>query len=147
MESRRPAPPSGEPPPETARIGERDVALDPLARSIYEQYRVRFPDYEARYGDAAEAWCVHDTKYLLSWAALDVGLGAGGRLFVEQVTWLAELLARRSSPLDQLAEHFGFVADALTGTAPDLAGAWDDLAGRGSATVRGVAGSRTEAGA
>lgn len=134
-----PAPPSGEPPPETARIGDVDVALDPLARRIYEKYRVRFPDYETRYGDAAAAWCVHDTKYLLAWAALDVDLDAGGRLFVEQVTWLARILKRRAFPLAQLAEHFGFAAAALTGAAPDHAAAWEDLANRGSDAVLALA--------
>lgn len=135
----RPAPPSGEPPPETARIGEVDVALDPLARRIYEQYVARFPDYEARYGEAASAWCVHDTKYLLAWAALDVELDAGGKMFVEQVTWLAQILHRRAFPLAQLAEHFGFVAAALTGEAPDHAAAWEALARRGSDAVLAVA--------
>jgi hypothetical protein len=87
---------------------------------------------------------VHDTKYLLSWAALDVDLDAGGRLFVEQVTWLARILHRRAFPLAQLAEHFGFVAAALTAAAPDHADTWEDLARRGSDAVLAVAGADAE---
>jgi hypothetical protein len=132
--------PSGEPPPERAWIGDGHVALDPLAQGIYERYRARFPEYEARYGDTARAWGLHDTKYLLAWAALDADFDSGGNLFVEHVTWLAHILHRRAFPLYQLVAQFTFVADALTVVAPDRAALWDALARRGSAAVLAAAG-------
>lgn len=136
-------PPNGEPPPARAWIGDENIALDPLAQGIYERYRVRFPEYEARYGDAGRTRGVHDAKYLLAWAALDADFGSAGNLFVEHVTWLALILHRRSFPLYQLVEQFTFVADALTGVAPDRAVLWNALARRGSAAVLAAAGPTT----
>ena len=35
------------------------------------RYRAEFPDEEERYGDAGNAWCVHDNQHILNWAYQD----------------------------------------------------------------------------
>ena len=132
---RRPSPPSGEPPPEVAVVDGRSIPLDPLARRTCQEFDRRFPDYRARYGDAAEPWCLHDTKYLMAWSAIDVSAAAAGSLFVEQVGWLARVLHARAFPLEQLAAHLDIVAGILSEAVPERGGTWHDLAEAGKVAI------------
>jgi hypothetical protein len=117
--SRRPAPPSGWPPPASARLGDADVDLGPLAEEIARRYFERHPEDLERYGDVARDWELHDTRYLLSWAVGDV---EGHVDLGKQVAWLAGVLEARRFPLDHLASNLdvaaAVVADRVPGGEP-----------------------------
>ena len=104
------APPGGTSPPQSAHLGDRSVALEPLAREISRRYRAEYPDERDRYGPAGEAWCLHDNKYLLAWAIEDA---TEGRHFAANVTWLAGVLAARQFPLERLARDLEIAADVV----------------------------------
>lgn len=111
MRDRRLEPPGGEPPPASASIGSgAPIDLISLAREICRRYRLEFPDDQERYGDAGEAWCLHDNQYLLSWAAE----AADGLLDMNrEVAWLARVLEARRFPLDRLARNLEIGADVV----------------------------------
>jgi hypothetical protein len=114
--TRRPAPPSGQPPPETADLpdGTR-IRVAPIAERVCERYAGEFPDEEERYGPAGQEWCVHDNRWLLAWAIR----AAGGNLdLTAQVSWLARVLDSRAFPLDRLARDLDLAAEELTAAEP-----------------------------
>ena len=124
---RRPAPPSGQPPPRRVALADgTDVDLEALATEICACYREEFPDEHERYGEAGHLWCLHDNQHLLNWAVLDV---AGLVSLDEQAAWLAKVLEARDFPLDRLArslELCGEIAaeridDAVAGRLADAA--------------------------
>ena len=122
--SRRVEPPSGAAAPTDGVAPDgTSVDLRDLARDVCARYRAEFPDEEERYGDAGQAWCVHDNQYILHWALLDA---AGETALSAQVGWLARVLAARDFPLDRLARDLEICADVVTETghswAPDIAG-------------------------
>lgn len=104
MSDRSLAPPAGTPAPRTASTPDgRQIDLAVLAREICRRYDGEFPDERERYGPAGMAWCEHDNQHLLSWAVGDVH---GGFLdLLEQVAWLARVLAARDFPLERLARN------------------------------------------
>ena len=108
--SGRTAPPSGWPPPTQARLGDRQVELEPLARTIADRYFERFPEDIERYGDAARAWELHDTQHLLHWAIGDVEGFVDMR---HHVGWLAGVLEARDFPLEHLAANLELAADVV----------------------------------
>jgi hypothetical protein len=114
--SRRPAPPSGQPPPRTVGLpdGTR-LDLEALAGEVCARYAGEFPDEEERYGEAGRQWCVHDNQYLLEWAVLD---RAGFVDLGEKVAWLARVLEARAFPLDRLARDLEIAAGVLRERAP-----------------------------
>ena len=124
---RRLDPPSGQPPPTEATLGGDGPQLDlaALAREVCRRYRDEFPDEKERYGDAGNAWCVHDNQHLLNWAAGSVN----GYVDLErEVSWLARVLEARDFPIDRLARNLEIGADVVreqVGGAPgdELAGA------------------------
>lgn len=136
--------PSGTPPPNRARIATAEVDLEPLALEICARYRAMHPDEQARYGGAGEAWCVHDTLYLLAWAADDVTLESDQ--LVGNVNWLARVLSARRFPTDRLARHLDTAADVVLEArlphAPDLA---ERLRAAGQRVLAGVAPDRPAA--
>jgi hypothetical protein len=109
VSARAPEPPSGEPAPVTASVGTgAPIDLVALAEEVCRRYRGEFPDESGRYGEAGNAWCVHDNQYLLSWAAE----AAGG--FVDmhrEVAWLARVLEARDFPLERLARNLDLGAE------------------------------------
>ena len=113
--TRRLEPPSGQPPPTEARLRDGPpLDLLALAREVCRRYRDEFPDEHERYGDAGNAWCVHDNQHLLNWASLS------DAVFERQLDWLAELLEARAYPLARLArdlEIAGEVVDERWGEA------------------------------
>ena len=130
MSAPRLDPPSGQPPPTEARVGDdgRPLDLAALAREVCRRYRSEYPDERERYGDAGNAWCVHDNQHLLNWAA---GAVNGYVDLEREVGWLARVLEARDFPLDRLARNLDIGADVVreqVGGAPgnDLA---DALAG------------------
>ena len=84
--------------------------LRDLAREVCRRYREEFPDEDRRYGDAGQAWCVHDNQYLLHWALLDE---RGTTSLDDQVAWLARVLHARAFPLDRLARDLELCADVV----------------------------------
>jgi hypothetical protein len=124
--SRRPlAPPSGAAPPiDVTAPGGSAVDVRALAKQICARYRSEFPDEEERYGDAGEAWCVHDNQYILQWALLDA---AGTAALADQIAWLARVLAARDFPLERLRRDLELAADVVEETGAPWA---RDVAGR-----------------
>jgi hypothetical protein len=100
---RRLEPPGGDAAPTSAVLEDADQELElvPLAEEICRRYRQEFPDEHGRYGDAGNAWCVHDLQYLLYWAAEDVN---GYLDICTEVAWLGSVLEARDFPLERLAE-------------------------------------------
>jgi hypothetical protein len=106
--SRRTAPPTGWPPPETAALGGVAVDLGPLCEEIATRYFARYPDDLDRYGsEVARAWEIHDTRHVLSWAIGDV---EGRTDLNAQITWLASVLQARDFPLEHLATNLDLAA-------------------------------------
>jgi hypothetical protein len=135
VSGRRTAPPGGWPPPDRARLRDREIALAPLAEAVAERYFERYPEDLERYGDVARAWEIHDTQHLLSWAIGDVE----GHVELErQVSWLAGVLEARDFPLEHLAGNLELAADTVEQELAEsaLAGRLRDAAahvrGRGS---------------
>ena len=112
MNERGLKPPGGDPAPTSVVLdqGER-LDLVTLASEICQRYRQEFPDEERRYGDAGNAWCVHDNQYLLYWAAEAVN---GVLEMTDEVAWLAGVLEARSFPLDRLARGLDIGADVVS---------------------------------
>lgn len=141
----RPRPPGGAPPPSRTLVGGREIALEPLARAVCRRYRREHADEQARYGSAGEAWCVHDTLYVLAWAADDVRLG--GAQLLGNVAWLARVLDARRFPVDRLARNLQIAADVVADAGFAEA---DALAARlraaSSAVLAGVAPEQPPAG-
>jgi hypothetical protein len=133
---RRTQPPGGWPPPGRARLGGREVELQPLASAVSERYFERYPEDLERYGELARQWEVHDTQHLLNWAIGDVE----GHVELErQVGWLAGVLEARDFPLEHLAGNLELAAETVEAELADagaLAGRLRDAAahvrGRGS---------------
>jgi hypothetical protein len=86
------------------------LSLLPLAQEICRRYREEFPDEQARYGDAGNAWCVHDNQHLLNWGA---GAVQGYLAMNPQVDWLAGVLQARDFPLDRLARNLDIGAEVV----------------------------------
>jgi hypothetical protein len=126
----RPAPPSGQPPPQRAELADgTELDLEALAREICERYRGEYPDEEERYGEAGVLWCRHDNQHLVNWAVLHT------REFVvldEQVAWLAKVLEAREFPLDRLARNLDIGAEVV---AERVAGADEVAAALGGAAA------------
>jgi hypothetical protein len=92
-------------------VGSVDLHLLRLAEEICRRYRNEFPDEQERYGEAGQAWCVHDLQHLLNWAAGEVN---GHFEMRPQVTWLAAVLEAREFPLDRLARSLDIAADVVS---------------------------------
>jgi hypothetical protein len=104
-------PPSGDPPPTSAVLGGGEpLDLVAFAGEICRRYRAEFPDEEGRYGEAGNAWCVHDNQHLLFWGAEAVN----GHVDMDhEVAWLASVLQARDFPLDRLARNLDIAADVV----------------------------------
>src|ERR1700712_5097937 len=98
MNARRPNPPDGgdeAPRMSSPLLGGEPLDLVAAATEICRQYRDEFPDEEERYGDAGNAWCVHDNQHMLNWAVET----ANGYFDIEQeLAWLANILEARQFP-------------------------------------------------
>jgi hypothetical protein len=114
--SRPVTPPSGFPPPVSATLGGRTIALLPLAEEIADRYFAEFPEDFERYGDAARAWEVHDTCHCLHWAILDA---EGYASLDKEVAWLADVLVARGFPLEKLSRNLALAAAVVEERVPD----------------------------
>ena len=104
-------PPSGAAPPPTAELANGETLdLRALAEEVCRRYSAEFPDEHERYGDAGQAWCVHDNQYLIHWAVVEAK-GFGG--FERQLAWLADVLEAREFPLDRLARDLEIAASVM----------------------------------
>lgn len=118
MSERRLDPPGGDLAPTTGWLGDdTPLSLTPLAEEICRRYRLEFPDEQARYGGAGDAWCVHDNQYILFWGAEAV---SGYLDMNSEVAWLATVLEAREFPLARLARGLDIGAEVarshLSGT-------------------------------
>ena len=113
-------PPSGmAPPTEAVLVGEHvPIELLPLAREICRRYRDEFPDEQGRYGDAGQAWCVHDNQHILNWA---IGARNGRIDLKRELAWLARVLEARDFPLDRLARNLDIGAEVTRDRHPAVA--------------------------
>ena len=115
MTGRRVRPPEGgdEAPRVSSPLAGGDTLdLVALATDICERYRLEYPDERERYGDAGNAWCVHDNQHLLNWATESVN----GELDMRQeVAWLATVLEARDFPADRLAADLDIASDVVLG--------------------------------
>jgi hypothetical protein len=135
----RVGPPSGASPPAAFELSNRTLLdLGPLAARACERYYESFPDDIARYGTAGQAWCDHDSRYLLAWALED----ARAQIVdcVEQVLWLGRVLAARSFPRERLIRHAELVAAVIDDA--DLG----DLGTRAAGRMREAAAALSTAG-
>jgi hypothetical protein len=113
----RTEPPTGTNPPQTFQLPDgTTIDLGPVARRLCVDYYELYPDDLDRYGAAGQAWCEHDSRYLLAWALEDARAGTVD--CVEQVQWLGRVLAARSFPIERLAAHVQLTAALLA--APEL---------------------------
>ena len=128
--AQRTKPPSSPAPSTAVAPDGSHVDLVTLARAICALYRAEFPDEQGRYGDAGQAWCVHDNQYLLLWAIHDAALD-------DQVAWLARVLAARDFPLERLRRDLELAAEAVEATGAPWAGEVAErlLAARGAVRV------------
>ena len=111
----RPAPPSGHLPPDTATLHGEKLDLVALASAVTDRFFTEFPgDYE-RYGDVGVQWCRHDNQWIFLWAAYDL---SGATDLIEQVRWLARVLAARDYPLDRLVRSLEIAADVAVASLP-----------------------------
>ena len=99
-----------DPPAQAALPGGEWIDLVALAREICRRYREEYPDEKARYGEAGVAWCEHDNRHILRWAAVALELEEPGYL-ERQVRWLAEVLEARDFPLDRLVRNLEIAAE------------------------------------
>ncbi|HEX8207384.1 MAG TPA: hypothetical protein VF587_15080 [Solirubrobacteraceae bacterium] len=127
------APPSGTAAPLEATAPDgTTVDVRALAQEVCRRYRAEYPDEEGRYGDAGQAWCVHDNQYVLHWAVLDA---KGTTSLADQVAWLGRVLAARDFPLDRLARDVEICAEVVE----ESGDAWAaDVARRLRAVASGV---------
>jgi hypothetical protein len=113
----RPVPPSGVNPPQDFQLADgTQIDLAPLARKLCEHYYAAYPDDLERYGSEGQAWCDHDSRYLLAWGLEDAR--AQTLDCVAQVQWLARVLTARRFPIQRLARHVELSAEVLR--APEL---------------------------
>jgi hypothetical protein len=111
VSGRRLEPPGGDAPPASAWLEDGgELELLPLATEICRRYRHEFPDDRRRYGEAGNAWCVHDNQYLLCWAVEAVN---GYVDMNREVAWLARVLKARDFPLERLARNLDIGAEVV----------------------------------
>jgi hypothetical protein len=125
-------PPSGMRPPETVRLADGGSAdLLPLARVITERYLERFPDELDRYDDpaAVRAWCEHDNRHLLGWAALPE------EQFLDHLRWLGRILEHRGYPVERLADDLRIAAEVVVEDHGEAAAGIAERLGAGAALV------------
>ncbi len=105
-------PPGGVTPPAAFELADGShVDLGPLAARLCRAYYEAYPDDLERYGSAGQAWCDHDSRYLLAWALEDARAGTVD--CVAQVQWLARVLTARAFPIERLARHVELASDVL----------------------------------
>jgi len=123
----RVAPPSGVSPPESFELADgTHIDLGPLARRLCGLYYDVYPDDLERYGTEGQAWCEHDSRYLLAWALEDARAGTVD--CVEQVGWLGRVLQGRAFPIERLARHVELTASVLR--SPELGDLGESAAAR-----------------
>lgn len=103
-------PPGGFPPPEHSLLAGREVPLEPAAREICRRYREEFPDEQERYGEAGNAWCVHDNQHILNWTLMAVDMGHD---LDKELLWLAGVLHHRDFPLERLVRNLHIAAEVV----------------------------------
>jgi hypothetical protein len=111
-------PPSGgDAAPESAVLADgHTLDLVVLATEVCRRYREEFADEAQRYGDAGNAWCVHDNQHLLNWAVEAVNDDSDMK---NEVAWLASVLESRGFPIERLARNLDLASDSVAGQGSD----------------------------
>ena len=100
--------PSGELPPMEMDLDGTRIDLLAIATEAADRHHERHPEDAGRFGEAARAWCVHDTQWLVAWAILDV---QGYASFADQLEWLTGVLRARGYPIEHVAESLIVAAE------------------------------------
>ena len=126
--------PSGTPPPAHATLADGTrIDLVGAAEEVARRYFDEFPDDRERYSPEVWDWAVHDTRYILSWAAGDLN---GLPMLERQVAWLARVLAAREFPLERLARNIELAGSVLAERIPERREEVEGLFARAAASVR-----------
>ncbi len=95
-----------------ARLPDGEVLhLSEIAHEISRRFFEEHREEATRYGDAGFAWCVHDNQWLLGWAVGDFEIGHG--YFVENVRWLARVLAARDYAPERLVRDLEIASEVV----------------------------------
>jgi hypothetical protein len=137
--NRRLAPPTGQQPPAELDLpgGERAESV-PLAEELCTRYAADFPDEPGRYGEHWRAWCVHDNRWILAWAVLDVA-GRGVDL-AREMAWLTSVLVHRGFPFERIVRNLELLADVAEERLPALG---DEVAARLREVAAGLTAPQT----
>jgi hypothetical protein len=104
--------PGGATPPQSFEFPSgTQIDLGPLAQDVCDLYYDVYPDDLERYGSVGQAWCDHDSRYLIAWALEDARADAID--CVAQVRWLARVIAGCGFPVDRLGRHVALTAALL----------------------------------
>ena len=105
--------PGGHPPPEHITVEGGRVATAPIATIVTERFLERHPDELARFQDPdlVRAWCEHDTRHLIAWAAAEAERGTS---LTRQLDWLGVVLESRGYPARRLADTLEIASDVLS---------------------------------
>jgi hypothetical protein len=87
------------------------VATDVAGRALQMLY-AQHPEWLDRWGEACRTRCADDLVYHLSYLTDALPLGRA-ELFAEYVAWAGGFLARRSIPVEHLAEALAAIDQAL----------------------------------
>ena len=105
-------PDQAHPPPDRAQLpGGGELELEPVAREICSRYYGEYDDEDGRYGQRGRAWCVHDNRHIVHWAALDLSKYTD---LDAQLEWLGRLLHARDFPMDRFVRNLE-LASAVVG--------------------------------
>jgi hypothetical protein len=110
--SKRLARPGGHPPPEHITLEGRRISTAPIAAAVTDRFLARHPDELDRYEDPelVRAWCEHDTRHLIAWAAAEAERGTS---LAERLDWLGVVLESRGYPARRLADTLEIAGDVL----------------------------------
>lgn len=110
MSARPLRPPSGgdAAPVSAVLAGGTSLDLVVLAAEVCRRYREEFADEAQRYGEAGNAWCLHDNQHLFNWAVEAVNDESDMN---NDVAWLASVLESRGFPVPRLARNLDLAGD------------------------------------
>lgn len=105
--------------------GDHPITTDPreiaAARRAARSCRETYPYYDMRYGERGRRFCTSDVAWLVTLTGLDEAA------VIQQVIWLADLLARRGMPRITMETQLEMLCSELTEAAPEKEGEYRKL--------------------